>query len=183
MAKGRRKSKRKKINPTLFVFCEGETEVSYINFLKTEYRIPSIHIHPNIGGNNITSEYIDQYKKGKPTHEKDIDFLFYDLDIEAIQERLSKINDCILLVSNPSVELWFLLHHKNQIANVTSDYCVKELKNRNKKYKKGLIDRKLKDKLITKRIEAIKRAKKLSEFKNPSSTVYRLVEILDKLKR
>jgi len=48
MAGKRKPSKGKKINPTLFIFCEGKTEESYINFLKSFYRIPSIHIHPRL---------------------------------------------------------------------------------------------------------------------------------------
>ena len=131
MARKRKKPAGKKINPTLFVFCEGETEVSYINLLKTVYRIPSIQIHPRISKNNITSKYIRNYKKGKPTHEKDLDFLFYDLDASAILQRLSRIDDYTLLVSNPSVELWFLLHFKNQTANASTAYCCKELNPKN----------------------------------------------------
>jgi len=182
MAKGRRKPKGKNINPTFFVFCEGETEESYINLLKSEYRIPSIHIHPKIGKNDITSKYIENYKKDKPTHEKDMNFLFYDLDVASMLKRLSKIDNSTLLVSNPSVELWFLLHYKNQTASTDSAYCCKELKNRNQTYKKGEINNKLKEKLISKKDDATKRAKKLNQFKNPSTTVYKLVEILDKLK-
>lgn len=182
MARRRSKSKGKRINPTLFIFCEGYTEESYINLLKTEYRIPSIHIHPKIGKNDITTEYINNYKKNKPTHEKDINFLFYDLDVPTMLQRLSKINDCILLVSSPSIELWFILHYKNQTANTNNAYCLKELKNRNSTYKKGLIDKKLKEKLVSKREDAVKRAKKLTKFQNPSSTVYKLIEILNKLK-
>ncbi len=180
--KKRRQPKGKKINPTFFVFCEGKTEESYINFLKSEYRIPSIYIHPRIGKNNITKEYIYNYKQNKITHEKDLDFLFYDIDVPEIFQRLSQIQDCILLVSNPSVELWFLLHYKNHTSNTNSDYCCKELKNRNHSYKKGLIDSKLKEKLISKRDDAIRRAKNLKEFNNPCSTVYKLIEILDQLK-
>lgn len=183
MARRRGESREKKINPTLFVFCEGETEEAYINLLKKEYRIPSIHIHPNIGGNNITTEYIEKYKENKPTHEKDSNFLFYDLDVSAMIQRLSQIDNCTLLVSNPSVELWFLLHYKNQTANVNNAYCYKELRNRNRTYKKGLIDTRLKEKLISRKDEAIKRAKKLTRFENPSTTVYKLIEILNKLKK
>lgn len=182
MARKRRNPKGKKINPTLFVFCEGETEESYINLLKAEYRIPSIIIHARIGGNNITENYIQNYKKDKPTHEKDITFLLYDLDVPTMLQRLSQINNCLLLVSNPCVELWFLLHYKNQTSSTNNAYCSKELINRNKSYKKGLIDNKLKDKLVTKRNDAIKRAKNLTEYDNPSSTVYQLIEILDGLK-
>lgn len=183
MARRRKESKGKKINPTLFVFCEGETEEAYINLLKSLYRIPSIHIHPKIGGNNITKEYIKNYKKDKPTHEKDLNFLIYDLDVPTMIRRLSKIDNCELLVSNPCIELWFLLHYKNQTAKTNNAHCYRELENRNKSYKKGAIDQKLKTKLISKKDDAVKRAKSLTEFENPSSTIYKLIDILDNLKK
>ncbi len=182
MGSKRRKPRGKKINPTLFVFCEGETEESYINLLRSEYKIPSIIIHPKIGGGDISDKFIRNYKKGRPSHPKDETFLFYDLDVPEILQRLRKIENSKLLISNPSVELWFLLHYKNQTANVNSDYCCKELKNRNKVYKKGTIDDKLKEKLLLKKNDALNRAKKLDENKNPSSSVYKLIEVLNGLK-
>ena len=36
----RKKSLGKKINPTYYVFCEGDTEEEYIKHLKHHYRIP-----------------------------------------------------------------------------------------------------------------------------------------------
>lgn len=181
MSRKRRASKGKKINPTYFVFCEGETEESYINFLKSLYRIPTIHIHPKIGGNNITKDYIENYKQNKPTHEKDLNFLFYDLDVPEILTRLKKIDSAILLVSNPSVELWFLLHYKNQNATISSADCCREMNNRNRTYKKGIIDDRLKKKLTEKISDASKRALTLEKHKNPSSTVYKLIEKLNAL--
>lgn len=183
MARKRKQPRGKKINPTLFVFCEGETEESYINFLKSIFRIPSIHIHAKVGGNNITSAYIQGYKLDKPTHEKGLNFLMYDLDVPSMLSRLSKINDCILLVSNPCLELWFLLHYKNHTANTNSVTCCREMTNRNRTYKKGLIDDRLKAKLISKIDVAIDRAKGLTMHNNPSSTVYKLIEKLEELKK
>ena len=183
MARKRGKPRGKKINPTLFIFCEGDTEVAYINLLKSIYRIQSIQIRSNIGGNNITSEYITKYKKGKPTHEKDLNFLMYDIDVSRIIERLNKIDNCTLLLSNPCIELWFLLHYKNQTANIDCKKCCNEMKNRNRVYKKGAIDKKLKEKLSSKMKDAIKRAKNLTENDNPSSTMYKFIETLDELKR
>ena len=183
MARRRREPKGKKINPTLFVFCEGNTEEAYINLLKSIYRMPSIQIHPKIGGNNITSEYIRNYKEGKPTHEKDLNFLMYDIDVQDIIERLSRIEDCTLLLSNPCIELWFLLHYKNQTANINCNVCCREMENRNGVYKKGAIDQRLKEKLTSKREEAVKRAKRLRDSHNPSSTVFKLIEVLNDLKK
>ena len=105
MARRRSKPRGKKINPTLYVFCEGETEESYINLLKRDYRIPSIIIHAKTKGSDITARFINEYKKDRPTHPKDQIFLFYDLDVSGILDRLQKIGNSTLLVSNPSVEL------------------------------------------------------------------------------
>ena len=184
MGRNIRKSKGKKINPTLFVFCEGETEEAYIYFLKSHYRLASIIIHPKVSGNSITRKFIDNYKKGKTTHEKDIDYLMYDLDIPEIFPRLKKIKNCILLLSNPCIELWFLLHYKNQTATVDCQHCCNELKNRKRSiYKKGEICTKLRERLSNKKYEAIKRAISLEEYSNPSSSIYKLLEKLEELKK
>lgn len=183
MASRRREPKGKKINPTLFVFCEGDTEEAYVNLLKSLYRLPSIQIRSKIGGNDITSKFIEKFKQGKPTHKKDMNFLMYDIDVPEIIERLNNIDDSTLLLSNPCIELWFLLHYKNQTANINSERCCREMVNRNRVYKKGAIDKKLKEKLTSKIGDAINRAKALTENNNPSSTVYKLIEILDELKK
>jgi len=183
MERKRRAPKGKEINPTFFVFCEGETEVAYVNFLKRHFRLPSIQIHSRVSRNNITAGYIENYKADKPQHEKDIDFLMYDLDAPAVFERLKGISDAILLVSNPCIELWFLLHYKNQKATCESSFCMRELKNRNKNHRKGELNQKLKDKLRDKMKYAVKNAKALTDYENPSSTVYLLVEALMVLKK
>ena len=36
----RRQSRGKRINPTYFVFCEGETEEEYVKYLRSVFRIP-----------------------------------------------------------------------------------------------------------------------------------------------
>lgn len=182
MAKKRRASKRKKINPTFFVFCEGETEEAYVHFLKRHFRLPSIQIHSRVSRNNITAKYIKNYKQDKPQHEKDLDFLMYDLDVPKILARLKKIEGATLLVSNPCIELWFLLHYKNHQGECESDFCAHEMRNRNRVYQKGTLSTKLEQKLGSKMQKAVTRAKALEPFQNPSSTVYRLIEALKEWK-
>jgi hypothetical protein len=58
----KRVSKGKKINPTFFIFCEGETEEAYIKYLRSTYRLP-IEIDPKISESRITGKYISSYKK------------------------------------------------------------------------------------------------------------------------
>lgn len=151
-------------------------------FLRSKYRIP-IEIVPKVIGSNIDERLIKRHKKGKPTHEKDIDFLMYDADVKEVLDRLQKIKSAKLLASNPSIELWFLLHYKNQTANITTDNCIRELCNRNQNnYKKGVLDTKLREKLLEKCSDACKRAKQKELFDNPSTNLYELMEILEEIK-
>jgi len=183
MASKRTASKGKKINPHYWVFCEGETEEAYVSFLRSQYRIP-IEIVSKIVGNKITSRIINQYKQGKPTDKKDKDFLMYDADVPETLERLKAIRSALLIASNPSIELWFLLHYKNQTANITTKDCIKELSNRNRNmYKKGIIDIQLESKLSEICSKACDRARNLELFNNPSSNMNILIEELEKHKR
>jgi hypothetical protein len=100
----RQVSKGKRINPNFWVFCEGETEEAYIRFLRIEYRLP-VEIIPKIAGFDISPRYIHSFKKGKPRHEKDRDFLVYDADVPEVLEKLKQIPGVILIASNPAIEL------------------------------------------------------------------------------
>ena len=183
MASKRNASKGKKINPHFWVFCEGETEEAYVCFLRSKYRIP-IEIIPKIIGNKITQRIIKNCKQGKPTHEKDKDFLMYDADVPEILDKLQSIKSTVLIASNPSIELWFLLHYKNQTAEITSQDCCRELSNRNRNiYKKGIIDPKLESKLSENCTKACDRAKGLILYDNPSSNMFILLEELESVKR
>jgi patatin-like phospholipase/acyl hydrolase len=176
-------SKGKKINPHFWIFCEGATEVAYVCFLRSIYRIP-VDIVTKISGSNIHVSDIRKYKQGKPTHKKDKDFLIYDADVQATLERLKSIRDVTLIASNPSIELWFLLHYKTQTSHIITNECIKELSNRNRNtYKKGNIDNKLGIRLTGYYLEACKRAKTLTLYNNPSSSMYLLIEALEEAKK
>lgn len=179
MGRSRHASKRKRIRPHYFVFCEGKTEQTYICFLRSKYRIP-IEIVPKVIGSNISNRIINSYKRGKPIHEKDMDFLLYDGDVPAVLQRLQNIDSATLLVSNPSIELWFLYHYKNQTAAISTEECIRQLENRNtNQYKKGVIDNKLNEKLDTKTSTACNRAEQSQPFNNPSSNINDLIAILE----
>lgn len=183
MVSKRRASKGKKINPHFWVFCEGETEEAYVCFLRSKYRIP-IEIVPKIVGNKITQRIIKNCKQGKPTHDKDKDFLMYDADVPQILEKLKSIKSTVLIASNPSIELWFLLHYKNQRANITTNDCIRELSNRNRNtYKKGVIDTQLEIKLSENYTKSCERAKELILFNNPSSNMNVFIEELENVKK
>jgi hypothetical protein len=173
----------KKINPNFWIFCEGETEEAYVSYLRSLYRIP-ITIVPKIVGNRITERFIKSYKKGKPVHEKDRDFLMYDADIPEILEPLKSIKSALLLASSPSIELWFLLHYKNQTSSITTKECIKELENRNRNtYRKGVIDGRLEARLSDHCQDACKRTKSLTLYNNPSSNIFELIELLEGIRK
>lgn len=183
MTSKRNAPRGKKINPHYWVFCEGETEEAYVQLLRSIFRIP-IEIVPKIVGNKITQRFINNSKQGKPQHPKDKDFLMYDGDVPIVIERLKTISSALLITSNPSIELWFLLHYKNQTAHISSEACIKQLCNRNKnKYKKGLIDPKLESKLTQCLQKACARSKQLTLYENPSSNMHLLIEELENAKQ
>ncbi len=168
MTSRRRASQGRRVNPHIWVFCEGETEEEYVNFLKREYRLP-IEIITKISGSSINSRYINSFKRDSPQHESDKTFLIYDADVSAILERLNAIRGVSLILSNPSIELWYLYHYKNQRTQITTDDCIRDLSHRNKmEYKKGHIDARLKEKLSHCRYEVCRRDYQASFVNDPA---------------
>ncbi len=179
----RPKPKGKRIKPQIWVFCEGKTEEAYVAHLRSKYRIP-IEIVTRVSGFSISEKSIEKCKQGKPQHPKDMDFLIYDADVQSLLERIPLIPNVTLLLSNPSIELWFLLHYKKQTAAVSTDDCIRELSNRNRNtYIKGRIDNKLERHLIEGCLQACNRAKSMDKAKNPSSNVYVFIDTLETIKR
>jgi hypothetical protein len=182
MSRNKRIPKGKVINPTFFVFCEGETEEAYISYLRTKYRLP-ILIDAKIAGNRITDKYIHNYKKNKANHPKDKIFLLYDLDVPEMLGKLQAIKNTVLLTSNPNFELWYLLHTQEQKAAITSDSCLQKLKQHLPNYNKGEFNKELKNMIEEGQSKALNRASKLTEFKNPSSQLFVFINEIEKVKQ
>lgn len=173
-----RTSKGKTMKPNFFVFCEGETEIVYVKFLRSLYRVP-IQIIPRKSDSNISRKYIDNCMKDYVTTKNDKTFLMFDLDVDGMLERLQCIKDSVLLVSNPCLELWFLLHYEDCRLELTTDDCIRHLKSRDCNYSKGELTENEKQVLSEHITDAIDRAKRLPEYQNPSTTVYRLIESIN----
>jgi hypothetical protein len=138
MARHKRETKGKAINPKFFVFCEGETESAYINHLKITFRKP-VEIISKVTKNQVSARLIKESMKSFPSFEKDKVFLVYDIDVVGFLEKLQLIQkkiDSVLIISNPCFELWYLLHFINQTAEISSDKCIKKLKSYFKSYKR-----------------------------------------------
>lgn len=172
-----RVSKGKQMKPNFFVFCEGETEMAYVKFLRSLYRAP-IQVIPKKGKSNISEDYIERSKNEYVRTDQDKVFLMYDLDVDGILENLQKIPHAELLVSNPCIELWFLLHYQDQKSEISSDKCVQKYQKVSKQYKKGTLSEEEKNVLAKNKDMAIKRAMCKADYTNPSTTVYKLLKML-----
>jgi len=172
-----RVSKGKQMKPNFFVFCEGETEIAYVKFLRSLYRAP-IQVIPKKGKSNISEDFIERSKNEYVRTGQDKVFLMYDLDVDGMLEHLQKIPNAELLVSNPCIELWFLLHYQEQKLEISSDKCVQKYQKVSKEYKKGALSEEEKKVLAENRDLAVERAKKLADYHNPSTMVYKLLIML-----
>lgn len=181
MARKERTSKGRTMIPNFFVFCEGDTEVAYVEMLRQHYRLP-IHIIPKKTLLNITPALVERCETAYIQTKNDRTFLMYDLDVPTMLERLQKVPNAILLCSKPCFELWLLLHYTEQKSELTSQECVNRLTTFIKKYKKGVLDVSTKQYLMDNLAIATKRANELLPYNNPSTTVYLLTEKLEKLK-
>ena len=174
-----RNSKGKTMRPNFFVFCEGKTEITYVKFLRSVFRVP-VQVVAKKSDSNISLEFIERSKREYVQTKNDQTFLMFDLDVEGMLEHLQKIPQATLLVSNPCVELWFLLHYQNVENEISSDECLRKLLIHSPQYEKGALTEDEKQTLVENTSEAIERAKRLEEYKNPSTLVYRLIEAMER---
>jgi hypothetical protein len=188
MKKERSPRPPRKMRPVFLVFCEGDTEETYINFLRQKYRLP-IKVIPRITGISISPDIIRRYiqaEKISPDDKMLVSFLMYDLDRTDTAVKIAVCKGSINISSNPCLELWFLLHSIVQNASISTDDCIDKLKNTTPDwayYKKGTFSEKQKHILWENREAATTKAKQLPEEGNPSSLVYRLINEMEKVKK
>lgn len=181
MGRTSRQSKGKVINPTFFVFCEGKSEETYVKYLRACYRLP-IEVVPKVSDSNISNKFIQNCKRQYESHPKDQTFLMFDLDVEGMYQHLSSIPNATLICSNPCIEFWLLLHYTDQKSAIDALKCIREFKKHEPQYEKGYLTNSLKEKLLHCKSTAMERARKLVLYHNPSSSVYRFIEELEKVK-
>ena len=168
------------MKPNFFVFCEGESEVAYISHPRSQYRVP-IQIIPRKSDSNISIRYIENCKRDYIETENDKTFLMFDLDVDGMLEHLQSIPDTVLPVSNPCIELWYLLHFEECHTELTQSDCIKKLKKHLKHYAKGTLALNEKQQLSEKTSEAVVRSKASKTYNNPSTTIYKIIELLESL--
>ena len=178
MAKQRTASPSRTMKPVFLIFCEGETEEAYLDYLKQAYRSP-IRIVPKIEGDSISQRLIDVRKKELKISKTDkiLVFLMYDMDVPVVNER---IKDCraYKLLSNPAIEFWFLLHGKDWRTKISTAEAYSELLKIDDcwaGYEKAALTDTQKAFLWKNRIEATERARRLKKLDNPSSGIFNLI--------
>jgi hypothetical protein len=186
MKKARNQKPTRKMKPVFLVFCEGETEETYVNFLRQKYKLP-IKIITHITGLALSQKVIERYIKAEKIGHNDriTSFLMYDLDKKEIAEKITACKDSISIASNPSVELWFLFHSDEQNAAISTNACIEKLRKTAtewKYYKKGILSEQQKRILWDNRRIASERAMKLQNGENPSSMIYLLLVEIEKTK-
>ncbi len=189
--------------PRVLIVCEGsKTEPNYFNGLRRERRLPPTLLmivgghkaggpHPKKLVEHAAQRMKAAKRSGNPfdgvwcVFDRDV---HEDIDRAFIQARDKGIN---VAFSNPSFELWYLLHYQDQGARIERDAVVDALQSHYPAYDKADEDAQMYDLLKGKRSEAMKRARRLriaqhhiedetcrAESPNPSTWVDKLVEYL-----
>ncbi len=178
----RKFKKTRKPHKVFLVVCEGETEEEYVNLLKRNYRLP-ISIKTKVSGNAISERLVLQYLKelGLTKNDDFQVFLIYDADIELVVEKLLNMSG-ITIFSNPSIELWFLLHSKDYRRYIQPNSIVKELKSSNpvwNAYEKGKLSLEQQRYLLINKDVASLKAQKMTWPANPSSNMHEFIKALE----
>ena len=182
MARKAKQPRGKKMNPTFFVFCEGKTEAAYVDLLRRSFRVP-VEIIAKVSDSNISQPYIDRCKRERFTTQNDKTSLMFDLDVPGMLEHLKKINGAVLLLSNPCIEYWYVLHYKDTNKELSSAECLAMLRSIDADYAKGTFSTVMKKVLIDSIENAANRAKAKEAYTNPSSTVHLLTDEIIKYKK
>jgi hypothetical protein len=192
---GNRKPERK-----IIIVCEGKkTEINYFNGFKI--RGSGVEIIP-LHGKCTDPMNIISYAEEKMYHKWSIDldegdevWCAFDVDENSnstIKDACThaKTKNIQVALSNPSFELWFLLHFKEVFSPISRQDVIKELKlyiphyEKNQKINHQLSDnlahalvraRKLKNKHEKENIEL------LSKDSNPSTQVFALIECIQQI--
>lgn len=193
-ARSIRKQKR-----IIFNACEGnnKTEKTYFN------NFENIKSNFNIcyaKGNNtdplkLVQMLIKEIKKlDLDLMGGDVAYLVFDTDIDfnkdkiiSAANKLAKDNHIKVISSNPSIEIWFLLHYEFTTSSMPNSEVIKRIKKYYPKYEKNI---NIYSDINKNTFIAIDRAKKLEKYQlengkiigtvsaNPSTEMYKIVEDL-----
>lgn len=181
----RKYKKPRNAHRVMLVVCEGDTEEAYINLLKRHYRLP-ITIKTKVTGNAINSRLVSQYVKelGVDPEECEV-FYIYDADVKPVLDKIMSL-DGTAIISNPCIELWFVLHSIPLSRTMTTEAILRELFTSCplwKSYAKGVFSNDQRQHLLDNMPVAASRAKKLRWPENPSSNINDFIGVLENEKK
>ncbi|HQU82673.1 MAG TPA: RloB family protein [Pyrinomonadaceae bacterium] len=202
MAKNRfsRPRKPKQIGAKVIIVCEGVTEEIYFEAIRKSKRLQTIQItvvNPAFTDpENIVKTAVEirkDLRKEKRWAEEDQIWAVYDGDEHKDKDLrnwqsaldLAAREDVNLGISNPSFELWYLLHYKDQNAEINRHETYKKLRKEVSVYHKteDLYISHFQPRTDAASARAIMIADRierdfLDKFSNPSTEIYLLVKRL-----
>lgn len=178
----RRYKKTRKPHKVFLVVCEGESEEEYVNLLRRHYRLP-ITIKTKVSRNAVSSRLVSQYLKelGLTKNDDCRVFFIYDADVDCIVNKLLNLPGTAIL-SNPAVELWYLLHSKDHRRYIQSDSIVNELMSSHpvwNSYVKGRLTMDQERHLLANKEAASLKSKRMVWPANPSSNMHEFIKALE----
>lgn len=140
------RGKGRRVGPVLHIYCEGETEESYLNAYKRFRKYSGCEIEPSHHTDPVgLGKEAIRTKESSPS--SDCYWVAYDLEDvslgnkrQAHEEayRLAEANGINIALSAISVEVWLLLHFMpTPKAYLNSDGAVRALKRHLPNYEKG----------------------------------------------
>ncbi len=193
MRKNNKRTKRK-ANRSYLIVVDGQTEIWYLQLMKEHEKLKGISVKPELPKRKKLRDLYNMVEKESKDYDKviwvlDLDLILDNRQINEFKKYVNALNKnkrVIILVNNPCLELWFLLHFKKthkifySCANV-----IKELKkyvndyDKSEKYYKGNTN--LYGKLKSRQKDAIRNAKVLGclDFDNIESSKAEIYKIFD----
>ena len=149
--------KLKKVKPLIYVFCEGESEQAYTDFLKKQFSDVAVIKRPSsIGLINEAKVRFDKDPRFRNSiEETDEIWFFFDVEVKDIgkwEQRIRIIKALRklrrkpgvrvrLLMTSGCIEYWLMLHYKMYVPPVQTvadkERIAAELKTREPSYFKG----------------------------------------------
>lgn len=147
----------RKSKPLIYVFCEGESEQAYTEFLKEKFSdVASIRKPSSTGIFEVAEDKFDKDKRYKDNAEV-IDEIWFFFDVEAddrskwdnrlrIIKKLRRLKKkpgirVRLLMTTACIEYWFMLHYKLYAPRIESvadkERVLGEVVQKEPHYKKG----------------------------------------------
>lgn len=177
--------KKKQAKRLILVICEGETEAAYVELLRRHYRLP-IEIKSKVAGNKINARLVKQYihELGVGGKKECEVFYIYDMDVEHLTDALEKLPGKTIL-TNPCMELWFLLHSMAHSRSLSSEEALRLLSSTPEwaAYRKGKLNTAQQNLLINNIKTAVRNAGELCYPNNPSSNMPKFIAHLENEKQ